>query len=45
MAHSMGFSEVGKHIDEEGGLELYFERRLDRWPDEWGIGNVGPLVK
>ena len=35
MAHSMGFSEVGSHIDKEDGLELYFERRLDRWPDEW----------
>ena len=37
MAHSMGFREVGSHIDEEDGIELYFERRLDRWPDEWGL--------
>jgi ribosomal-protein-alanine N-acetyltransferase len=36
MAHSMGFGEVGSHMDEEDGIELYFERRLDRWPDEWG---------
>lgn len=35
MAHAMGFKEVGLHIDEEDGLELYFERRLERWPDEW----------
>jgi ribosomal-protein-alanine N-acetyltransferase len=40
MAHSMGFSEVGSHIDEEDGLELYFERRLDHWPDEWGAAKV-----
>lgn len=36
MAHSLGFREVGSHMDEEDGLELRFERRLDRWPDEWG---------
>lgn len=36
MAHSMGFSKIGSHIDEEDGLELYFERRLVHWPDEWG---------
>jgi L-amino acid N-acyltransferase YncA len=41
MAHSMGFSEVGAHIDEEDGLELYCERRLDRWPVEWGPAKVG----
>jgi ribosomal-protein-alanine N-acetyltransferase len=41
MAHSMGFSQVGSHIDEEDGLELRFERRLDRWPDEWGSAKVG----
>ena len=35
MAHSMGFKEIGSHIDEEDGVELYFERRLDRWPVEW----------
>lgn len=35
MAHSMGFREVGSHVDEEDGVELYFERRLDRWPEEW----------
>jgi len=40
MARSMGFSEVGSHIDNEDGLELYFERRLDRWPDEWGAAKV-----
>ncbi len=40
MARSMGFSEGGSHIDEEDGLELYFERRLDRWPDEWGSAKV-----
>jgi RimJ/RimL family protein N-acetyltransferase len=28
MANSMGFREIGSHIDEEDGLELYFELRL-----------------
>ena len=41
MAHSMGFSEGGSHMDEEDGIELCFERRLDRWPDEWGTAKVG----
>ncbi len=40
MARSMGFGEVGSHMDEEDGIELYFARRLDRWPDEWGWGGV-----
>ncbi len=35
LAHSMGFGEIGSHMDQEDGLELYFERRLDRWPYEW----------
>lgn len=35
MAHSMGFVECGSQLDEEDGLELYFVRRLDQWPDEW----------
>lgn len=35
MARSMGFREIGSHIDDEDGLELYFERRLRHWPDEW----------
>ncbi|MBU4361072.1 GNAT family N-acetyltransferase [bacterium] len=35
MAHSMEFREIGSHIDEEDGLELYFERRLAHWPEEW----------
>jgi RimJ/RimL family protein N-acetyltransferase len=35
MARSMGFREIGSHIDQEDGLELYFERRLEGWPDEW----------
>ncbi|MCY3771997.1 MAG: GNAT family N-acetyltransferase, partial [Gemmatimonadetes bacterium] len=35
MARSMGFMEIGSHVDEVGGLELYFERRLVSWPDEW----------
>lgn len=37
MAHSMGFREIGSHIDEEDGLELYFERRLSHWPKEWSV--------
>ena len=41
MAHSMGFREIGSQMDEEDGLELCFERRLDRWPDEWGWAEVG----
>lgn len=40
MAHSMGFREIGSHIDQEDGLELVFERRLDRWPDEWKSAKV-----
>jgi [ribosomal protein S5]-alanine N-acetyltransferase len=36
LARSMGFVEIGSHIDEEDGVELYFQRRLDHWPDEWG---------
>jgi len=35
MARSMGFREIGSHMDAEDGLELYFERRLERWPSEW----------
>lgn len=35
MARSMGFRETGSHIDDEDGLELYFERRLRCWPGEW----------
>ena len=41
MALSMGFREVGSHIDEEDGLELIFERRLDRWPQEWARAMAG----
>ena len=36
LARSLGFNEIGSHIDEEDGPELYFARLLDRWPDEWG---------
>ena len=35
MAQSLGFSEVGAHIDEEDGLELYYKRRISRWPEQW----------
>ena len=35
MARSLGFSEIGSHIDDEDGLELYFQRRIGRWPEEW----------
>ncbi|WP_228721393.1 GNAT family N-acetyltransferase [Desulfosediminicola ganghwensis] len=35
MARSLGFSEIGAHVDEEDGLELYFERRISHWPEEW----------
>ena len=41
MARSMGFREVSSHIDEEDGLELIFERRLDRWPQEWAGATAG----
>ena len=41
MAHSLGFREMGSHIDERDGLELYFERRLDHWPDAWTTNEVG----
>jgi RimJ/RimL family protein N-acetyltransferase len=43
MARSMGFREVGSHIDEEDGLELILERRLDRWPDDWA--SAAPAVE
>ena len=35
LARSMGFIEIGSHVDEVDGLELYFERRLAFWPDDW----------
>ena len=41
LARSLGFREVGAHIDAEDGLELYLTRRLDRWPDEWAWARVG----
>ncbi len=41
MARSMGFREISSHIDEEDGLELIFERRLVRWPQEWASAAVG----
>lgn len=41
MAHSLGFREIGSHMDEEDGLEWIFERRLDRWPDEWESARAG----
>ena len=41
LARSLGFREAGSHIDQEDGLELYFARRLDRWPDEWASATVG----
>jgi ribosomal-protein-alanine N-acetyltransferase len=41
MAHSLGFSEIGSHIDLEDGLELYLARRLVSWPDEWAWATVG----
>ncbi len=34
LARSMGFTEIGSHIDPEDGIELYLERRIDHWPDE-----------
>jgi len=37
MARSMGFKEMGSHIDEEDGIELYFVRRLKCWPDDWNL--------
>lgn len=37
MASSLGFAEIGSHIDDEDGPELYFARFLSRWPDEWHV--------
>lgn len=37
MARSLGFLEIGAHIDDEDRLELYFERRISRWPEEWRL--------
>ncbi len=44
MARSMGFRETGSHIDEEDGLELYFERRLACWPGEWASWVFGDTI-
>ena len=41
LARSLGFREIGSHIDEAHGLELYFERRLDRWPNDWASPKAG----
>ena len=41
MARALGFREAGSHMDQEDGLELYFARRLDCWPDEWASATVG----
>ncbi|SHO46427.1 GNAT family N-acetyltransferase [Desulfopila aestuarii] len=35
MARSLEFAEIGSHIDEEDGLELYFSRHLTDWPPHW----------
>ena len=43
LAHSMGFREVGSHVDEEDGIELYFVRRLDCWPEEWEWAKGDPI--
>ncbi len=37
LARSLGFSEIGSHIDPEDGIELYFERRIDCWPEAWAL--------
>jgi len=35
LARSMGFTQIGSHMDPEDGLELILARRLEDWPDEW----------
>lgn len=35
MAHALGFCETGSHMDDEDGLELYFQRQIKGWPNEW----------
>ncbi|MBN1934241.1 MAG: GNAT family N-acetyltransferase [Anaerolineae bacterium] len=40
MARSLGFREIGSHIDPEDGIESYLERRIDRWPEEWKSATV-----
>lgn len=35
MARSLGFTEIGSHIDDEDGLELYFARHLTDFPLHW----------
>ncbi len=35
LASSLRTEEIGSHIDDEDGLELYFQRRFKSWPVEW----------
>ena len=35
IASTLGFRQQGSHADAEDGLELYFVRRIERWPNEW----------
>jgi len=35
MARSLAFTEIGSHMDDEDGLELYFSRHLTAWPSHW----------
>ena len=35
MAHALGFTQCGSHIDDEDGLEIEYVRRFDEWPADW----------
>jgi RimJ/RimL family protein N-acetyltransferase len=35
MAHALGFTPCGSHIDDEDGLEIEFIRRFTQWPPDW----------
>lgn len=37
LAESLGFIRCGSKIDEEDGLEIFFVRRFDEWPADWGV--------
>ncbi len=41
MAESMGFARCGSKIDEDDGLEIFFLRRFEQWPDDWRIKGKG----
>lgn len=39
MGRSLGFQQIGSHVDPRDGLELYLERRITAWPDDWKLAH------